>query len=145
LDTTGAVNFPAAFGLSNVALASLSSINGLPESNPGPPNPTYVGAGFLSPNTVTSSGSPYAYVAGDPLNGVDPEGTCNRWQNYICVLLPSNYPGGYLPSKNPWSKLQGEDACVVLGVLAIPGAKNPEIVTLTSACAIWAFKEAFPF
>jgi hypothetical protein len=73
-DTTGAVGYPNVFGLSDLALAALSSINGLPETSPGPPNPSYVGAGFFSPNSVTSSGSPYAYVGGDPIDGVDPDG-----------------------------------------------------------------------
>ena len=73
-DTTGAVAYPSAFGLSDVGLASLSSLAGLPETNPSPPNPSYVGAGFFSPDFVSSSGSPYAYVGGDPIDGVDPGG-----------------------------------------------------------------------
>jgi RHS repeat-associated protein len=88
-DTTGAVNVPGAFGLSDLALASLSSINGLPETNPGSPNPSYVGAGFFSPNSVSSSGSPYAYVGGDPVDGVDPDGESPWGWVYHRVVQPT--------------------------------------------------------
>ena len=108
-DTTGAVAYPNVSGLSDVALAVLSSINGLPETNPGPPNPSYVGAGFFSPNSVSSSGSPYAYVAGDPVNGVDPGGELDSddvWNIIVIVLSSISGWGGFgggTPNQNAFS------------------------------------------
>jgi hypothetical protein len=108
-DTTGAVVYPSALGLSDTALASLSSFNGLPETNPGPPNPTYVGAGFFSPSAVSSSGSPYAYVGGDPVDGVDPNGELDAGdvgRLIVIVLTWISGPGfgGGTPIQNDWVK-----------------------------------------
>jgi len=132
-DTTGAVINPDAFGFPDLALAALSSINGLPVTNPGPPNPTYVGAGFFSPNYVSSSESPYAYVGGDPVDGIDTDGESPwGWVNqhvvqptYHHVLLPV----GHWASKKALH-------CVGDVVFSIGGGVATVVGTLVGATGI---------
>jgi len=100
-DTTGAVVYPYTLGLPDVALAVFSSFNGLSVTIPGALNPSYVGAGFFTPSSVTSSGNPYAYVGGDPVNGVDPggEGWAEIWSAIIAGI--AWITGGVIPIHFP--------------------------------------------
>jgi RHS repeat-associated protein len=119
-DTTGVVDYPGAFGLSDVALASLSSISGLVVTNPGAPNLAYVGAGFFSPNSVSSSGSPYAYVGGDPVDGVDPDGECWGWCTFTNIAKRI-YHGGV----RAWHGLEDTRECWA-GIAVLLGGSSAE-------------------
>jgi RHS repeat-associated protein len=94
-NTSGLADYSQAFGLPDIALAALSSINGLAITSPVAPNPSYVGAGFSSPNSVSSSESPYAYAGGDPVNGVDPGGM-SWWNPYSWGVATYHYIRGHV-------------------------------------------------